>query len=43
MTAAVAHTPWGEVGVLAQTTPTTHRLGTVDQVAERRVTRYGKA
>jgi len=40
---AVAHNPWEEVGVLAQTPPTKHRPGTFYKVAEARVTLYGKA
>jgi len=39
---AVAHNRWEEVGVLAQTPPTKHRLGTCYQVAEDVVTLYGK-
>ena len=40
---AVAHNTWEEVGVLAQTSPTTHRPGTFYKVAEGSVTLYGKA
>lgn len=39
---AVAHHAWEEVGVLAQTPPTQQRPGTFYQVAEARVTLYGK-
>ena len=38
----VARNQWEEVGVLAQTPPTTHRPGTVYKVAEDVVTLYGK-
>jgi hypothetical protein len=38
MAEAVAHNPWEEVGVLAQTRPTTHRPGTFYNVVERGVT-----
>ena len=39
---AVARNQWEEVGVLAQTPPTTHRPGTFYKVAEDVVTLYGK-
>ena len=42
MAAAVAHTNWEEVGVLAQTPPTKRRPGTFEKVAERRVTLAGQ-
>jgi transposase len=42
MAEAVAHNPWEEVGVLAQTRPTKHRPGTFYNVVERGVTWYGK-
>jgi transposase len=38
----VAHNRWEEVGVLAQTPPTTHRPGTFYKVAEASVPLYGK-
>jgi transposase len=40
---AVAHNPWEEVGVLAQTPPTKHRPGSFYKVAKRRVTLYGQS
>jgi transposase len=39
---AVAHNAWEEIGVLAQTPPTTQRPGTFYKVADRSVTLYGK-
>ena len=40
---AVTRKQWEEVGVLAQTPPTTHRPGTCYTVAESRVTFYGQS
>jgi hypothetical protein len=42
MAEAVAHHQWEEVGMLAQTRPTTHRPGTFYKVVESGVTFYGK-